>query len=163
MSRFVINTGVYTIMPFMLYYLINVYSLTRDEAFGRQIQIAMLVNLTGLIATWPAGIASDRFSKKRVIYFTCAICIAGGLGFAFSGSIIAAIVAAGIFGFGYGAFMAVDMALVCNVLPKARPPNTWESGALPTRYRRSSHPSSEAPSQPGLSRLTTVQRSVTAP
>jgi MFS family permease len=121
MSRFVINTGVYTIMPFMLYYLINVYSLTRDEAFGRQIQIAMLVNLTGLLATWPAGMASDRFSKKRVIYFTCAICIAGGLGFAFSGSIIAAIVAAGIFGFGYGAFMAVDMALVCNVLPEGAP------------------------------------------
>jgi MFS family permease len=117
----VINTGVYTIIPFLLYYLMSAYNLTQDEAIKQQMIMGLLVNITGLMATWPAGVASDRFSKKRVIYFTCAICVVGGLGFTFSGSVTAALVAAGIFGFGYGAFMAVDMALVCNVLPEGAP------------------------------------------
>jgi MFS family permease len=121
LSRFVINTGVYTIIPFLLYYLMSAYNLTQDEAIKQQMIMGLLVNITGLMATWPAGVASDRFSKKRVIYFTCAICVVGGLGFTFSGSLTAALVAAGIFGFGYGAFLAVDMALVCNVLPEGAP------------------------------------------
>jgi MFS family permease len=120
-SRFVINTGVYTILPFLLYYLMNGYGLAKNDALKQLVVIALLVNIMGLLATFPAGLASDRTSKKNVIYATCALCVIGGLGFVFSQSITFALVAAGIFGLGYGAFSAVDWALVCNVLPEGEP------------------------------------------
>lgn len=120
-SRFVINTGIYTIMPFLQYYLINSFGLTENEAFTRQALIGLIVNVTGMAATFPAGLAADRHSKKSVVYVTCAISIAGGAAFALSGSVLYALVAAGVFGFGYGAFQAVDWALVCNVLPPGEP------------------------------------------
>ncbi len=120
-SRFVINTGVYTILPFLLYYLMNCYGLTKNDALGQLVIIALLVNFMGLLATFPAGLVSDRTSKKNVIYATCVLCVAGGLGFVFSHSITFALVAAGVFGLGYGAFSAVDWALVCNVLPEGEP------------------------------------------
>jgi MFS-type transporter involved in bile tolerance (Atg22 family) len=119
--RFVINTGIYTITTFLLYYLINCLGLTKHAANGQLALIGLTVNLTGMAATFPAGIAADRFSKKSVVYVTCAISIVGGVVFAMSGSVLYAMVAAGIFGFGYGAFQAVDWALVCNVLPPGEP------------------------------------------
>lgn len=120
-SRFVINTGVYTIMPFLLYYLMNCFGLDRGDALIQLIVIGLLVNVMGLIATFPAGIAGDRMSKKRVVYATCVLCIIGGLGFVFSSSLAFALIAAAIFGLGYGAFQAVDWALICNVLPPGQP------------------------------------------
>jgi MFS family permease len=116
-SRFVINTGIYTMLPFLQYYLIYVFGLAEDEALKQQAILALIVNLAGLVGTFPAGKASDRWSKKKVVAATCLICIVGGLAFALSGSLMAACVAAGVFGLGYGAFQAVDWALVCNVLP----------------------------------------------
>ncbi|HEX8834091.1 MAG TPA: MFS transporter, partial [Abditibacteriaceae bacterium] len=120
-SRFVINTGIYTMMPLLQYYLINTFGLSRNEALEKQALLGLVVNLTGMAGTFPAGHASDRWSKKRVVYVTCAICVAGGLGFALSGSVGAAVVSAAVFGLGYGAFQAVDWALVCNVLPDEEP------------------------------------------
>lgn len=116
-SRFVVNTGIYTILPFLQYYLMNTLGLTKNEALMQQAVIGLTVNIAGLIATLPAGKLSDRFSKKAVLYFTCGISVVGGLTFALAGSVSVALLAAGIFGLGYGAFQAVDWALVCNVLP----------------------------------------------
>jgi MFS family permease len=116
-SRFVVNIGIYTIMPILQYYLINTLGLSKNEALAQQAYIALTVNIAGLVATFPAGKLSDRFSKKAVLYFTCAVSMVGGLSFALAGSPQAALLAAAIFGLGYGAFTAVDWALVCNVLP----------------------------------------------
>jgi MFS family permease len=116
-SRFVINSGVYTMMPFLQYYLINVFSLGRDQALKQQAILALVVNLAGMIGTFPAGKASDRWSKKRVFAVTCGICVAGGLAFAVAGSLTFAAIAAAVFGVGYGAFQAVEWAFVCNVMP----------------------------------------------
>ena len=120
-SRFAINIGVYTILPFLQYYLVNAFGLTKTEALQKQVIIALIVNMTGLVGTFPAGAASDRMSKKTVVYATCALSIAGGLGFALSGSILYAFISAAVFGFGYGAFQAVDYALVYSVLPRREP------------------------------------------
>lgn len=117
-SRFVINTGVYTMLPFLLFYLINVFDLSRDKALSQQGVLALVVNLAGLLGTFPAGKASDRFPKKFVVATTCALCIIGGLAFAISGNVSVAAVAAGVFGLGYGAFQAVDWAFVCSVMPR---------------------------------------------
>jgi MFS family permease len=120
-SRFVINTGIYTVFPFLQYYLINTFRLSKGDALQQQAMIALLVNIAGMAATFPAGMASDRFSKKSVVYVTCVVSMIGGLAFALSGSVAQALVAAAVFGAGYGAFQAVDWALVCNVLPPGEP------------------------------------------
>lgn len=116
-SRFVVNTGIYIIMPVLQYYLMNTLGLSKNEALTQQAYMGLTVNIAGLIATFPAGAASNRFSKKAVLYFTCAISVVGGMAFALADSVSVALIAAAIFGLGYGAFQAVDWALVCNVLP----------------------------------------------
>ncbi|MCL5283310.1 MAG: MFS transporter [Armatimonadetes bacterium] len=120
-SRFIINCGLYTILPFLEFFLIYAYH--QGEAMAREqlAVIGLVVNLCGLAAVFPAGAAGDRFSKKRIIYFTCALSVGGGIAFALSSSPVVAVITAGVFGIGYGAFSAVDWALVCNVLPTREP------------------------------------------
>ncbi|HEX8551307.1 MAG TPA: MFS transporter [Abditibacteriaceae bacterium] len=120
LSRFFIMCGIYTMMPFLQYYLINVFGLSRDEAFKQQALLALIVNFTGALGTVPAGRAGDRMPKKNVVAVACAICVAGGLGFALSGKVGIAAISAGVFGLGYGAFQAIDWAFACNVLPKGK-------------------------------------------
>jgi len=120
-SRLCINMGIYTVEPFIQYYLMHVFGLTKEQTLQKQILIGLIVNLAGVSAAFPAGVLSDRYPKKFIVYFACGVCIAGGVGFAVSGSVAMALIAGGVFGFGYGAFASVDWALVCNVLPPGQP------------------------------------------
>lgn len=119
-SRFLIMCGIYTVQPSLKYYLQNVFSLTESVALTHMAFLGLTVNLTGALGTVPAGRAGDRMPKKRVVAVACAICMLGGLGFAASQDVRFALVAAGVFGFGYGAFQAIDWAFACNVIPQGK-------------------------------------------
>lgn len=120
-SRFIINCGLYTILPFLDFFLIYAYHQSEAMAREQLAIIGLVVNLSGLAAVFPAGAAGDRFSKKRIIYFTCTLSVVAGIAFTLSTSPLIAIITTGLFGIGYGAFSAVDWALVCNVLPTREP------------------------------------------
>jgi MFS family permease len=115
-SRFVINMGLYTATEFLLYYVHDTLRAPRPvEVMG---WILVISTVSGLIGNLPAGILSDRVSKKRVVYASTGIAAAGALVFLLTGSIHVAYAASFVFGAGFGAFAAVDWAFATNLLPE---------------------------------------------
>jgi len=114
-SRFVINMGFYTATEFLYYYVRD--TLRAPNPMATVTLIFVITTISGLIGNFPAGILSDRVSKKLVIYISTSITAVAALVFLLTSSIPVAFGAAFIFGAGFGAFMAVDWAFACNLLP----------------------------------------------
>ena len=77
-----------------------------------------IATVSGLAGNWPAGVWSDRVSKKRIVYISCGITALAAVLFLSISSVKLALATAVLFGAGWGAFSAVDWALACNLLPK---------------------------------------------
>ena len=114
-SRFVINMGFYTATEFLYYYVRD--TLRAPRPMATVTMIFVITTISGLIGNFPAGILSDRVSKKLVIYISTSVTGVAALVFLLTSSIPVAFGAAFIFGAGFGAFMAVDWAFACNLLP----------------------------------------------
>jgi MFS family permease len=81
--------------------------------------IGIAVGVTTAVATVPSGIISNRVGRKPLIYLACVI---GGLGLAIAGiapgpEIL--LVGVILLGVGSGTFLAVDWALMTDIIPKA--------------------------------------------
>lgn len=73
-----------------------------------------------LIATWVAGVLSDRTGRRRIfVAWAAGASAASGLLLALAPSLPMTYVAGALAGAGYGAYMAVDQALITAVLPDA--------------------------------------------
>lgn len=119
-SRFMIMMGVYAVNFCLLYYVQDTLGF-KDQGLEIVKWFLILATLTGLISTVPAGMLSDRYSKKTVLYVSNGISIAAGCLFLMAHSLTPAYIAVGIFGAGFAAFTAVDWALGCNLLPPREP------------------------------------------
>ena len=121
-SRLGIMLGVYTVSFCLLYYIRDTLGFKDEgESLGVLTNLLLIATLAGVIGTVPAGVWSDRWGKKPILYFANSVCMASGLAFALSQNLTWAYGAAAIFGVGYGAFNAVDWALACNLLPPQAP------------------------------------------
>jgi MFS family permease len=115
-SRFAINLGFYTATTFLFDY---VSDTLRAADPARAVTTLFLVStVAALIGNFPAGVLSDRVSKKKVLYASAALTAAGALVFLLTSSLRVAMGAAVFFGAGFGAFAAVDWALATNLLPE---------------------------------------------
>ncbi|MBO0891639.1 MAG: MFS transporter [Acidothermales bacterium] len=73
-----------------------------------------------VVAAIPTGIVSDRTGKRRrMVIVSSVLQGAAGLLLAFVPTMPAALVGAAVLGLGYGSYVAVDQALVTQVLPRA--------------------------------------------
>jgi MFS family permease len=115
-SRFVINMGFYTALDFLLYYVAD--TLKAPHPVPTVTLIFIIATGSGLLGNFPAGILSDRMSKKRVVYASTIITGVAALIFSLTSSIPIALAAAFVFGIGWGAFLAVDWAFATNLLPE---------------------------------------------
>jgi MFS family permease len=102
-----------------VFYLSRSLGMTQEEAAVAYIPLVGLVALGTLIAVIPAARASDRVGRKKVIYVSCVVG-AIGLGLvAIAPSFPLALIGTGIFGLSTGIFLAVDWALMTDIIPKA--------------------------------------------
>lgn len=115
-SRFVINMGFYSATQFLLYYVTD--TLRAPNPMQVVTTIFVITTFSGLLGNLPAGIISDRVSKKRLVYLASAVTSAAALVFVLTNSVNVAYATAFLFGAGFGAFMAVDWALATNLLPE---------------------------------------------
>lgn len=118
-SRLLFLAGVNVFLGF------NVLFLSRslgfdDSDIGLWIAlIGVAVGVTTAVATVPSGIISNRVGRKPLIYLACVI---GGLGLGLAGlapgpeMLLAGVVLLGI---ASGTFLAVDWALMTDIIPKA--------------------------------------------
>lgn len=137
LTRMLIVLGTFTVQEFVQYYMRDVvangavvgkaaenyiytfFHLQLARSAPAATSIFLLALLVGAVASsLVAGILSDRYGRKRMVY------LSGGLQglvvmvFVFSGSFEVAVFMGIVFGLGYGAYQAVDWALASDVLPK---------------------------------------------
>jgi MFS family permease len=115
-SRFIINMGFYTCTQFLLYYVSD--TLKAPNPSDVVTKIFVISTVSGLIGNFPAGILSDRMSKKLVIYVSAAVAGTAMLVFLLTQTVTVALGAAFILGIGLGAFLAVEWAFATNLLPE---------------------------------------------
>jgi MFS family permease len=118
-SRFCILTGA-SLYPIMAtFYLAQVFGLDQKAAGDTKLILLGIVGLCVTLSVVPASKLSDRIGRKKVIYFSC---LAGGAGLAMGAVapvLPVALAGAGLFAVAAGAFLAVDWALMSDIVPKA--------------------------------------------
>ena len=118
-SRLLVLTGGAMLVNFVIFYLSQTHGLDQSETGGIQLTLLAIVAIANVIAVVPAARISDRIGRKPVIYVSCAI---GGIGLliaALAPTVAVALVGAGLFGLSAGMFLAVDWALMTDIIPKA--------------------------------------------
>jgi MFS family permease len=102
-----------------VFYLARSLGMDQEQTGLAYIPLVGLVALGTVIAVVPAARVSDRVGRKRVIYVSCFVG-AVGLGLvAVAPSFPLALIGTGIFGLSTGIFLAVDWALMTDIIPKA--------------------------------------------
>ena len=118
-SRFFVLGGGYFLIALLVPYLERAQRLTNDDDRALWITVTTgIVALCTAIATIPAARIADRVGRKRVIYVACLI---GGTGMtiaALAPSMPVFIGGAILVGVGTGSFLAVDWALMTDIIPK---------------------------------------------
>jgi MFS family permease len=118
-SRLFILMGGAAVLNFVFLYLSQSLGLTEaqsGEAFLVMLGAATIVSLLVII---PASRVSDRVGRKPVIYVCTALGGAGVVTIALAPNVAVGVLGAAVFGASQGIFLAVDWALMTDIIPKA--------------------------------------------
>jgi MFS family permease len=118
-SRFFFLMGGAMLINYILAYLKQSHGLGEDPANQANLVVLVAVVIANVIAIVPAARLSDRIGRKPVIYGSCAVGLAGIVIAALAPTVPIAILGATLFGASGGAFLAVDWALMTDIIPKA--------------------------------------------
>jgi MFS family permease len=118
-SRLFILMGGAALLNFVYLFLADSLGMTQEEAGGAFFIMLMAALVVSLLAIVPASRLSDRIGRKPVIY-GCTVFGAVGLGIiAIAPNTMVATVGAAVFGASQGTFLAVDWALMTDIIPRA--------------------------------------------
>jgi len=118
-SRLFVLAAGGTLVNFVVFYLSDSHGQSQSSAGTIQLAILAVIVLANCIAIVPAARLSDRVGRKPVIYLSCALGFAGLVIAGLVPSIPIALVGAGLFGLSAGMFLAVDWALMTDIIPRA--------------------------------------------
>jgi MFS family permease len=117
LSRFLLVTAYAFLVTFQAFFLLTQIGSTED-AVPRQVYLGTVTQSVALVAVAPiAGRISDRIGRRKVFVMAAAAIYAGAL-FVIAGasSVDRYLVGMAIGGVGFGMYMAIDLALVVDVL-----------------------------------------------
>ncbi|MBI4786636.1 MAG: MFS transporter [Chloroflexi bacterium] len=124
LTRFLITMGVYTVQEFLLFYLrdavgdFRLFGMQVAETAESAVSFFLITLLLGAIAsTLVAGILSDKFGRKLMVYISGALQGVVALIFILFHDFTLAVLMGIVFGLGFGAYQSVDWALASDVLP----------------------------------------------
>jgi MFS family permease len=118
-SRLFFLMGATMLINLSLFFFAQTFDLPQDEAGAANFPVLAAVIVGNILTVIPAGRVSDRVGRKPVIYVACAVAGLGMLIVALAPTIPVVIVGAALFGAGSGMFLAVDWALMTDIIPKA--------------------------------------------
>ena len=118
-SRLFLLMATSTLVAMAFFFMQDTFQLERQEAVNLTAIAGILVILFGAIATLPSGRLSQRFGRKRMIYLAASVGFVGMAGIATSQSPTQALAFVVLVGVGGGIFLAVDWALMTDIIPKA--------------------------------------------
>jgi MFS family permease len=118
-SRLFILMGGAALLNFVKLYLADLHGL--DQAGVGEVFLAMLgaATVVSVLAIVPASKLSDRIGRKPVIYACSVLGAAGIVLVAFAPGVPFLVIGAALFGASQGTFLAVDWALMTDIIPKA--------------------------------------------
>ncbi|CAN5539324.1 MFS transporter [soil metagenome] len=117
LTRAVVMLGFYAIQPFVNYYLVDVIGIPQKEVDGKAAILLGVILLFSTISGYFGGSLSDKYGRKRVVYWANSLLAVSSLGFIFCRSVPQALLVGVFFGLFYGAYISVDYALGTDVLP----------------------------------------------
>jgi len=117
-SRAAVNMGLYSILPFLAFYLR--FAQHVSAYLARSLDLLLVMIVCALAGTLPAGIAGDRMPKKRIIYAALTLLAVGAAAMSLLQTQSWLFEIAIILGLGWGAYYSVDWALACMLLPEGR-------------------------------------------
>jgi MFS family permease len=119
-SRFFILGGTAFLVNLMVPYLERALGMADPDQRANWILVTTgIVALATAISTVPAAKASERFGRKRLIYASCVVGATGMTICALAPTSEVLVAGAVLVGVGAGAFLAVDWALMTDIIPKA--------------------------------------------
>jgi Na+/melibiose symporter-like transporter len=106
------------LVNFVVIYLGRAFAMSKEEANAMYVAVLVVVVLANVVAILPASRFSDRAGRKPLIFAACAGGAAGAFITAVTPSIPVALVGAALFGAANGTFLAVDWALMTDIIPR---------------------------------------------
>jgi MFS family permease len=126
LTRLLVTMGIFTVQEFLQYYMGDVigspYVLAGvgkvAETAEEAVSVFMPALLFGaIVTTLVAGMLSDRYGRKVMVYLSGALMGLVALVFVVFHSFTLAALMGIVFGLGYGAYESVDWALASDILP----------------------------------------------
>jgi MFS family permease len=119
-TRFLVVLGTAFVTSYLLYFTRDVLGKSPDEAGDTVAAILQFYIVALLIFALISGPISDRLGKVRIFVIVASlVCAVAMLILAFARTQEQATIAAIVMGAGFGAYTAVDLALISRVLPSA--------------------------------------------
>jgi MFS family permease len=119
LGRFTIYMGYQAIVTYLLYILQDHIGLSQAGANGAIAALSSVTFVALVLSGIGSGIISDRIGRRKPLVFAASLIMAAAVAMPLLFPSMAGMYAyAVLIGLGYGAFMAVDLALMTQVLPK---------------------------------------------
>lgn len=123
LTRFLVSTGNHMVTVYLLFFLGDAVRLKETEGIEPEAGVLVVTGLyavTVIITSVLGGRLSDRMGKRKpLVIGSSAIIAVASLILAFAPTWTGAITGAIVLGVGFGAYLAVDFALITQVLPVA--------------------------------------------
>jgi MFS family permease len=121
LTRFLVNLGNAFLILYLLYYLKDAVGLSRSEADDGVFVLTAVYGACTVVTAILGGIWSDKVGKRKPFVIWSGIIAASALLLiAFVHTWAAAFAGAVVLGIGFGAYTAVDFAMITQVLPGAK-------------------------------------------
>jgi MFS family permease len=118
LSRFLLFIGLASLITYSAFFLLDRLGVPEDDLPGMVFLATLVQSVTVVLSSLVAGRLSDRTGRRKVFVLAAALVYGLGLGIiAVSGTFGLFLVGMVVTGVGQGAYLAVDLALVTDVLP----------------------------------------------
>jgi MFS family permease len=117
-GRFFVILGFAIYTTYQVYFITDRIGIDRANVTGVQLVAVLIFSVVLTASAVVSGRLSDRWQRRKVfVYLAVGVVSVGLVMLAFTSTLPAFFVAAAVMGVGIGAFFAVDLALVTDVLP----------------------------------------------
>ncbi|WLQ07903.1 MFS transporter [Arthrobacter oryzae] len=123
LTRLLVNIGNHMVTLYLLFFLTDAVQLKETQGIEPAFGVLILTGLYAvmvIITSVIGGPLSDRMGKRKPLVIASSVIIAvASLILAFAPNWAGALTGAAVLGIGFGAYLAVDFALITQVLPSA--------------------------------------------
>ena len=123
LTRLLVNIGNHMVTLYLLFFLSDAVRLPETQGIEAELGVLILTGLYAvmvIVTSVAGGRLSDRLGRRKpLVILSSAIIAAAALILAFAPTWPGALVGAAVLGVGFGSYLAVDFALITEVLPAA--------------------------------------------